>query len=384
MTGLQLTGPLEGVKVLEIADGMAGPYLGLLLSDLGADVVKLETPEGDRSRTWRGEYGEDASIPYFTLNRGKRSSVVDLAEAADTVRLLTDGVDVVIVDSDALTAWPHLRGLTEDPANIVCRISQFGHGEPWDDAPLGELSAQLLSEATSSVGVAGQTMGRAGVDIGSAYSGIYGVQAVCAALYAHEEGGPGELIEVSLVGSLVAMRSTLWVALSNPDEWWGFHLESYTRPPYRGYQCADGAIYFDLRHAASVDWDSLLAALGLTHIKEDPRWPDLMLAGHGPGSRYAPQAQPVWESAFRQRSVEEVTKILTEHGGDVFAVNDYEQLLASEQVAVTGNVAPATETEPGYIRPPWEFSETPCSDDLGRIERVPVETLLKELTGGAA
>jgi crotonobetainyl-CoA:carnitine CoA-transferase CaiB-like acyl-CoA transferase len=350
-----VTGPLAGVRVLEIADGVAGPYTGLMLADLGADVVKLEPTDGDRSRRWR-----DDGLVYRVLNRGKRGATLDLA-AADAVLCLARGSDVVVVDTDAIAAWPHLAGLVDEPTNVVCRISLFGADGPMAGMPIAELPAQLLSEATASVGSVETGPGRAGVDIGSSYSGIFAAQAICAALLANEPG-TGEVVDVSLVGSLLTMRSTLWVALSNPDEWWGFHLESYRRPPFRGYQCADGRIYFDLRHATSVDWDALLDDLGIGDVRDDPRYPDIVVRGAGPGSRYADAAQPVWERAFRHRTVAQVEAILTKHGADVFAVNDYPELLATPQVAAVGNVAPADGAVPAHIRPPWEFSATPVPD----------------------
>lgn len=353
-----MTGPLAGVRVLEIADGVAGPYAGLMLADLGADVVKVEPPDGDRSRGWRAD-----DLVYRILNRGKRGVTLDLAapDAPDAVARLEERSDVVLLDTDTLDTWPHLRRIVDAPTRVVCRISLFGATGPLADMPIGELAAQLLSEATSSVGDVTTGPGRAGVDIGSSYAGIFAAQAVCAALLTNEPG-VGEVVDVSLVGSLLTMRSTLWVALSNPDEWWGFHLESYLRPPFRGYECADGRIYFDLRHAASVDWDALLDDLGLSDVRDDPRYPDLMVLGAGPGSRYADTAQPVWERAFLHRTVEQVDAILSKHGADVFPVNDYPQLLATPQVAAVGVVAAATDDIPAHIRPPWEFSTTPLAE----------------------
>jgi CoA:oxalate CoA-transferase len=351
-------GPLAGIRVLEVAEGVAAPYAGLLLADLGAEVVKLEPPHGDRSRDWR----EDGLV-HQVLNRGKRGATLDLAApaAAEVLAQLDRGCDVLLVDTDALAAWPVLQPLVDAPTGVVCRISLFGAEGPMAGMPLSELAAQLLSEATASVGDAGTGPVRAGVDIGSCYAGIFAAQAVCAALVVAEPG-EGEVVDVSMVGALLTMRSTLWVALSNPDEWWGFHLESYRRPPFRGYACADGRIYFDLRHAASVDWDALLDDLGIGDVREDPRYPDLVVMGAGPGSRHADAAQPVWERAFRHRTVEEVDAILSKHGADVFAVNDYLQLLATPQVAAAGNVAAATAELPAHVRPPWEFSAGPLPD----------------------
>jgi crotonobetainyl-CoA:carnitine CoA-transferase CaiB-like acyl-CoA transferase len=342
-------GPLAGIRVVEIAEGIAGPQAGLLLADLGATVCKLEPRVGDRSRHWRTD-----EVTYAILNRNKIGAVLD--EPAEAIELARQA-DVVIIDTDALTRWPDLGVLVDQPSNIVLRLSLFGATGPTADLPLSELSAQLLSEATASVGDADHP-GRAGVDIGSTYAGIFGAQGICAALLADEP----EVVDVSLVGSLLMMRSTLWVALSNPDEWWGFHLESYRRPPFRGYACADGRLYFDLRHAATVDWDGFLTELGLADVRDDPRSREIVMLGAGPGARFADAAQPLWERAFRSMTVHEVTAVVTRYGGDVFPVNTYDELLAAPQVAAAGNVAPASGAIPAHIRPPWQFSATPVPE----------------------
>lgn len=345
-----MTGPLAGVRVLQAADGTAGPYAGMLLADLGADVVAVEPPEGDRSRGWR-----DGGLVHALLNRGKRGVSVDLAHD------LLGAADVALVDTDALARHPALGPLVTDLPGITCRFSLFGPDGPWGGSPIAELAAQLLSEATASVGEPGHP-GRAGVDIGSTYAGVFGAQAVCAAL----AGGTGpEIVDVSLVGALLTMRSTLWVALSNPDDWFGFHLDNYVRPPFRGYQCADGAIYFDLRHAGSVDWDALLADLDLLDVRDDPRYPDLLVQGAGPSARYADAARPIWERAFRYRTIAEVEAVLRAHGANVFLVQDYAALLKAPQVEAVGAVVPATGQVPAHIAPPWEFSATPLDHGPG-------------------
>jgi crotonobetainyl-CoA:carnitine CoA-transferase CaiB-like acyl-CoA transferase len=350
-----VTGPLAGVRVLQVADGVAVPYAGMLLADLGADVVALEPPEGDRSRGWRPD-----GLVHTLLNRGKRGLTLDLAvEGAADVLTVLGSADVVLVDTDALRRHPVLDPLVDAPRGITCRFSLFGPDGLWEGAPIAELPAQLLSEASASVGQPGRP-GRAGVDLGSTYAGVFATQAVCALLAC---GTGQEVVDVSLVGALLTMRSTLWVALSNPDDWWGFHLDSYVRAPFRGYQCADGAIYFDLRHARSVDWDALLADLDLADVRDDPRYPDLLVLGAGPTSRYADAARPIWERAFRHRTVADIESVLRRHNANVFPVQDYPTLLAAPQVEAVGAVVPGTPQVPAHVAPPWEFSATPLQRD---------------------
>jgi len=242
-------GPLHGYRVVEIAEGVAGPYTAMSLGDAGADVVKIEPPHGDRSRGWAPSLDGDSPV-FRTLNRSKRGIVLDWSSGQDieTARRLLAQADVAVVDKYGLPpelGWERLNA----PGLVYCAISGFGPQGPWADRPASELGAQMASEATSSLGNLGEPPVRHGSDIGSVFAANNAIQAICAALYARDDSDPsnptgGQRVEVSLFGSLIAMRSTLWVALSNPDEWWGFHLDSYVKPPDHGYQCRDLPIYF--------------------------------------------------------------------------------------------------------------------------------------------
>ena len=227
-----MPGPLDGYRVVEISEGVAGPYTAMSLGDAGADVIKIESPAGDRSRGWAPAVG-DNSAAWHALNRNKRGIVLDWSNPADldTARRLLQQADVAVVDKVGLPPALAWDALGADQL-VYCAISGWGPNGPWSDREAGELAAQLAGEATASLGSIGEPPVRLGNDAGSMYAANYAIQGVCAALYARDVSGRGgQRLEVSLFGSLLAMRSTLWVALSNPDEWWGFHLDSYIKPP---------------------------------------------------------------------------------------------------------------------------------------------------------
>jgi crotonobetainyl-CoA:carnitine CoA-transferase CaiB-like acyl-CoA transferase len=355
------SGPLAGVRVVEIADGVAGPHTGLMLAELGADVAKVEDADGDRTRSWSAPDGRPSAVPFAALNRGKRclGLCLDDVRAIDVLSGLVATADVVVFDTDALSRWPHLQALLDAPTYVVCVLSQNGSAETRGDAPIAELSAQLMSEATFSVGTPGGAPARIGVDLASMHASVFALQAVLAALYARGESHRGEVVEVSLTGALIAMRSTLWVALSNPDEWWGFHLDSYMRRPFPGYRCRNGRLYFDLMHATSLRWFDLLGDLGLDSITDlDPRLA-LLQDGAGPNSRRAEEAAPIWESAFSSRSVSEVSAILRRHGANVFPVQTYKQALATDQATVLGVILADESGRAAFVRTPWRFESIP-------------------------
>ncbi len=362
-----MTGPLFGYKVVELAEGVGGPYAAMQMGDAGADVVKVERAEGDRARGWGSKTAGDYGITFLVLNRNKRGVSVDLSTQAgvDAVKKLTDSADVVIHDE----GWSDHPDLSVDaimarnPQAVVLNISEFGPEGPLAEyPPYGELGAQMASEAIMSLGVPGQPPVRIGVDLGTMYSGIYGLSATCAALIARDRVG-GQRVDVSPFGTLIAMRSTLWAALSNPDEWWGFHLDSYMKPPDMGYHTKDGAVSFTLGRMTREQRDELYKDFQMEWVKDDPMFQLVDTDPAGSGSRYGWKVKPVWEKAFSKFSTAEVLEIGRRHGATTFEKNNYAQMVEHPQVKHVGMVT--TVEQPGLgpvgqLIPPWDFSETPA------------------------
>ncbi len=361
-------GPLDGFRVVDLAEGVAGPYCAMALGDAGADVIKVEPPAGDRARGWGPPRHGDASAVFLSLNRSKRGVVLDLAQASDlkSARRLLASADVAVLDANgwAVRALNYEAVAGLNPRLVWCQISGYGDRGPWAERPAGELPAQLLSEATASLGRIGEEPVRLGTDVASMYAANYAVQAICAALLEREQSGLGQKIDVSLFGSLLAMRSTLWVALSNPDEWWGFHLDSYVKPPDHGYRCKDGAIFFSLARMERERFDALLRDLQMEWARDDPLFPLLERDTAGGTGRHAHEVKHLWERAFAAFTTEEVGAIVERHGGICFPMNDYAQLVAMPQVQHLGMVQEVEQPGVGLMRvlaPPWQFSETPAA-----------------------
>jgi crotonobetainyl-CoA:carnitine CoA-transferase CaiB-like acyl-CoA transferase len=200
-------------------------------------------------------------------------------------------------------------------------------------------------------------------DSAQMFAGIYGVQSVLASLYARDTAG-GQRIDVSLFGCLVALRSTLWVALANPDEWWGFHLDSYVKPRDLGYACKDGNIYFSINRATQEQRDQMYRDLSMEWIKDDPQYDLVNTDGAGGTARYAHLAKPLWEKAFKELPKQQVIDAVRAIDGWAFEKNTYSELVASEQAQFIGLID--TRDHPGIgpvstVGIPWEFAETPAS-----------------------
>ena len=365
-----MPGPLDGYRVVEISEGLAGPYTAMSLGDAGADVIKIEPLSGDRARGWSPQTENGASALFQALNRNKRGVTLDWSSQRDleTARQLLAGADVAIVDKvglpDALS-WESL----DAPGLVYCAFSGFGPHGPWSDRPASEFAAQLASEATASLGVIGEEPMRQGGDIGSMYAGNYAIQAICAALYARDDSDPaaptgGQRVEVSLFGSLLAMRSTLWVALSNPDEWWGFHLDSYVKPPDYGYQCRDLPIYFSLARIRGDAFEALIDELGMDWARTHPDFDRLRTDGAGGAGRYAAELKPLWERGFANFDAEKLIEIVERHGGWAFPMHDYERLSRDPQVEAVGAIIDVEQGDGSVLQqvaPPWDFEGTPAS-----------------------
>ena len=362
-----MAGPLDGYRVIEISDGVAGPYTAMSLGDAGADVIKIESPQGDRSRGWAPQAGDDSAL-FLALNRSKRGIMLDWSadEDVETARRLLSQADVAVVDKHGLPPelrWEHLSS----PGLVYCAISGFGPNGPWADRPISEIGTQMASEATSSLGNLGDPPVRHGSDIGSVFAANNAIQAICAALYARDDSDPanptgGQRVEVSLFGSLIAMRSTMWVALSNPDEWWGFHLDSYVKPPDHGYQCRDLPIYFSLARIRGEAFESLIDELGMDWAREHPDYDKLRSDGAGGAGRYSAELKPLWERGFGNFGAEQVIEIVERHGGWAFPMHDYERLSQDPQVEAVGAIVDLEQGNGSVMRqvaPPWDFEGTP-------------------------
>lgn len=363
-----MPGPLEGFKVVEFAEAVAGPYSAMELGDAGAEVIKVEELAGDRTRHWGSDERGDHGAVFLSLNRSKRGIALEFGsdQAADvTARLLRDA-DVAIIDAgskeNAVLGDESLAAA--NPGLVYCVMSEFGDRGPWGGrAPYGELPAQLAAEATASLGRTGEMPVRAGNEIGGMYAAIYAVQAICAALLERERSGLGQRIDVSLFGSVLAMRSTLWVAMSNPDTWTGYHLDNYVKPPDHGYKCKNGAILFSLARVTPESRDALHRDLDMEWVKDDPRYDDFVLDRGGATSDLSEIMGPLWERAFSKFTASEVIEIVRRHGGWAFPMNDYQQLVDLDQVRYTGMVQTIEQPEYGALPtlvPPWEFSDTPA------------------------
>jgi crotonobetainyl-CoA:carnitine CoA-transferase CaiB-like acyl-CoA transferase len=348
--------PLAGVRVVEFAEGVAGPLAARLLADAGADVIKIETATGDRARNWVPQRG-GVGVVFDALNRSKRAAVIDPGSSEWSA--LVGLADVLIIDQELAAArGVDVDGLVESHGRLIaCVISGWGPQGPWAERPGGELPSQLAAETTASLGRPGEEPVRLGADHAGTVCAIDASQAVIAALIADVDGG--QRIDVSLFGSSLHMRTALWVALSNPDEWHGFHLDSYTKPPEEYYTCSDRRIWFSVSRVA--DMATLCRDLKMEFVFDDPRWPMFKTDGGGGLGRYSHLVKDLWDRGLSQWTADEAEEIIVGHGGWVGQCFTYDELAADPQVQHLGLFVDTGEERgaPVDVRPPWEIREVP-------------------------
>jgi len=357
-------GPLAGVRVVEIAQGIAGPYCGALLADGGADVVKVEPPGGDSLRAAGPPFIGDDSVTFVTLNRNKRGVTADAANLDELIRW----ADVVIADwGDAPVSYEQAAAL--NPKVVHCSLSPYGEQGPYADMPASELVLQAMSNIWAGLGVAGEEPRRLGADKVSINAGVYAFQAILASLHWRERTGEGQRVAVSALGGILYLKGMHWVPYSNPDYWpsirghGGHALRVFTDPPNHGYATRDLPVMLQSMDANEDDFRALLVDLGIAdegaamtfRLADDPR------------KQYGSlENQHIWEAAFANHTAAELDAIFARHNWNIIPYNNYDSLFAHPQMAHLDMVREFDHPTAGTVRvisTPWRYSATPESRD---------------------
>ncbi len=209
--------PLAGLKVIELARILAGPWIGQTLADLGAEVIKIESPQGDDTRRWGPPFvhnadGSQGDAAYFhSCNRGKHSVVADL-RSAEGVALVRD----LVADADVLIENFKVGGLAKyeldyaslnllNPRLVYCSVTGFGQDGPYAKRAGYDAMIQAMGGLMSITGEADGPPQKVGVAIGDLCAGLYGVIAIQAALAQRERSGRGQQIDIALLDTMVAL-----------------------------------------------------------------------------------------------------------------------------------------------------------------------------------
>ncbi|MER9073434.1 CoA transferase [Mesorhizobium sp. M0904] len=274
--------PLKGIRVIELARILAGPWAGQLLADLGADVIKVESPDGgDDTRKWGppfviGHDGENLSAAYYhSCNRGKRSIAIDFStpEGAETVRRLVATSDVLI--ENFKVGGLKKYGLDYDslrkinPRLIYCSITGFGQSGPYAPRAGYDFIIQGMAGMMSITGEAGREPQKAGVAISDVFTGLYSVIAIQAALPHAEKTGEGQHIDMALydtqISTLGNQNLNYLVSGQSPVQMGNAHMNI---APYEVVPVKNGHIILAVGNDGQ--FAKFCAAVGLDELASNP------------------------------------------------------------------------------------------------------------------
>ena len=325
--------PLAGVRVLDLTQFLAGPFATQILGDLGAEVIKLEAPSGDWSRSLPPHFVGPDSAYYLSVNRNKKSVVADMksADGLALVKRLAGASDIVMENfrPGVLDRLGLVYGelAAEHEGLIWCSISGFGQDGPDRDRPAYDMIVQALSGGMSMTGEPGEPAVRAGIPIGDLCAGMYGAIGVLAALEARPRTGKGRLVDVAMLDCQVAMlcyqAAYFLHSGSEPGRQGRGHASI---PTYRSFDAGDDT---ELVITANTErmWRALCGVLGRAELADDPRFATN-------DDRYANRFElwPLLEAAFREKDADAWVPLLLEAGIPVGRVNTLEAALSNPQI----------------------------------------------------
>jgi CoA:oxalate CoA-transferase len=299
-----MPGPLSDVKVLDLTWVLSGPYASMVLCDLGAEVIKVERPPyGDVART-TGPHLNGESAYFFSINRGKRSMVLDLKRQAgrDLFLRLVERVDVVMENFTPGT----MEGLglgyevlaQRNPRLVYAATSGFGQTGPDRLRPALDIVVQGMGGVMSITGEPDGPPVRPGLSLGNIAAGLFTAVGVLAALHERELSGRGQMVDVSMLDCQVAILENAFVRYSATGETprpLGTRHPAAT--PFQAFPTRDGYLVLAIAFGLENAWPVFCAIMGLPQLIDDPRFetPGLRTKNHA-------ELEPILIEAFKKRT----------------------------------------------------------------------------------
>src|SRR5213594_5246260 len=270
--------PLKGLRVIDLTKDFAGPFCTMILSDLGAEVIKVEKPwSGDETRAWGPPFVKGLSYYFLSLNRGKRSITLDLSKTAaqKVIRQLVQDSDILVESfrpgklAQYNLDYPRLRRMNK--ALVYCSISGFGQTGPYRDRPGYDLVAFAMSGIMSTTGEEGRPSVRVSIPVADIAAGHYAAIGILAALSRRLVTGRGDYVDVSLLDSIVSWQTynaAFFFATGKQPERLGSAHPSIV--PYQAFICRDGSLVVAVCN--DEQWKALCTALGQGRFLGDKRF----------------------------------------------------------------------------------------------------------------
>ena len=355
------SGPLSGLLVADFSRILAGPYATMLLADLGAEVVKVESPTGDDTRTWQPPVREGVSTYYLGVNRNKRSVALDLKDPDDLVAAqeIARRADIMVENfrpgglSRFGLDYPTVAA--GNAGVIYASISGFGSAPEGAVLPGYDLIVQAISGLMSLTGSPDGEPYRAGISVFDVMAGLHATIGVLAALQARHESGRGQHVEVSLLGSALSgmvNQSSAYVAGGViPMRMGNSHPSLF---PYEPMPCSDGELIITAGN--SGQFRRLVEVLGVPELADDPRF-----SGNADRTANRDQLRPLLVERLATRTKMEWFRDIIAAGVPCGPINTVDGGVAFAQDVGLDPVVRAQGEPDGVpsVRHPIRLSETP-------------------------
>ncbi|MBD3665652.1 CoA transferase [Sulfitobacter sp. TSTF-M16] len=354
-----MAAPLAGLKVIEMARVLAGPWAGQTLSDLGCEVIKVESPAGDDTRQWGPPFvtrDEDVSASYFhSTNRGKASVTIDFRTADGVARLKDLLQDADILIENFKTGGLAKYGLDyaslrdEFPQLIYCSITGFGQTGPYAHRAGYDFIIQGMSGLMSITGEPDRQPQKSGMAITDIFTGIYATTAILAALHQRSETGRGQHIDMALLDSAVAImgnQAMNYMTTGTPPGRMGNAHPNLT--PYEVFAASDGHLI--IATGNDGQYQRLCRLLGLDDMADAPEF-----AKNADRVANRPEMIRRLNDATRQRTRDDLLAACEAHNVPAGPINDLADVMADPQVIARG-MQIDLDGVPG-LRSPFVFSD---------------------------
>jgi crotonobetainyl-CoA:carnitine CoA-transferase CaiB-like acyl-CoA transferase len=328
--------PLDGLRVIELARILAGPWAGQTLADLGAEVIKIESPDGDDTRRWGPPWvdhdGERSAAYFHSTNRGKTSLTVDFRtpEGQAQVKAMISNADIVIenfkVGGLAKYGLDYASLATLNPRLIYCSITGFGQDGPYAHRPGYDYIIQGMSGLMSVTGEADGQPQRAGVAVVDLFTGMYASTAILAAVHQRHTTGKGQQIDLALYDVAVAVMANQamnYLTTGTPPARTG-----NTHPnlmPYQVFDCDDGHVIIATGNDAQ--YRRLCDLLNMPDLAQDPGF-----ATNADRLAHRDRLAAMLNDATRQHGRDALLALCEAHGVPAGPIKDMEEVFVDPQI----------------------------------------------------
>jgi crotonobetainyl-CoA:carnitine CoA-transferase CaiB-like acyl-CoA transferase len=366
------TGPLAGLRVLDLSRVLAGPWCTQILGDLGANVTKIEQPgQGDDTRRWGPPFLDDGSRDsayYLCANRNKRSVAINLADprGADLLRRLAAGADIVVenfrVGGLVKYGLDYATLAAINPGLVYCSITGFGQDGPYKDRGGYDFLIQGMSGLMSVTGRPDDAPGggpmKVGIPISDLVTGLYATISILAALAHRDRTGEGQHIDMALLDTQVALLANQASNYLNggmiPRRLGNEHPNTV---PYQDFSCADGDVLVALGN--DRQFLAFCTLIGVPGLADDPRFGDN--AGRSTNRKALQDILRPAIASWRSDDLIAAMESAKLPGGRVNSIPD---ILADPHIAARGLVRPMTRSDGTQVKVlgyPGKFSRTPAT-----------------------